>query len=179
VIACFVFCCSVLQRVAVCCSELQCITVQKNAPTSDTQKNATCCSVLQCVAVCCSASCTAAVRWYVLQRSKTHLHVILRQIQRVAVCNPACCSVLQRVAVCPTRFAVCCSTWLCVASQHNTPARDNQKDLTRHHMRVCSYIRGSVLQCVAYDVVCPTRVAVCCSALQHSTTHLHVILTLI
>jgi len=122
--------------------------------------------------VCCSASYTVAVHWYVLQRSKTHLHGIPRQIQRVAVC----CSVLQRVEECPARFAVCCSTLLCVASQHNTLARDNQTDLTCHRMRVCSYMRGSVLQGVACVVVCPTRVAVCCSALQHSKTHLHVIL---
>jgi len=54
-------CCSVLQCIAVYCSVLQCIAVY----CSVLQYVAACCSVLQCVAVCCSvlqcATCAANI----------------------------------------------------------------------------------------------------------------------
>jgi len=52
-------CCNALQRVAACCSVLQCVAVLE----ADTGSNLlihgvsilqVCCSVLQCVAACCS-----------------------------------------------------------------------------------------------------------------------------
>ena len=72
--------CSLLQRVAVCDSVLQCVAVNYMdrgmvngvLPHLGEQLQVVCCSVLQCVAVCCS----------VLQ------------------CVAVCCSVLQCVAVC-------------------------------------------------------------------------------
>jgi len=52
----------VLQRVAVCCSVLQCVAVCRSVLTpagignvrGELLNDAVCCSVLQCVAVCCS-----------------------------------------------------------------------------------------------------------------------------
>ena len=70
--------CSVLQRVAVCCSVLQC------SPRMICARSATCFrrSMLQCVAVCCSVLQCVAVLCNVLQ------------------CVAVCCSVLQCVAAC-------------------------------------------------------------------------------
>ena len=47
---CVAVCCSVLQRVVVCCSVLQCVEVC----CSVLQRVVVCYSLLQCVAVCCS-----------------------------------------------------------------------------------------------------------------------------
>jgi len=70
---------SVLQRVAVCCSMLQCVELVIHDDThyafyiafcvscSMLQCVAVCCSVLQCVAVCCSALQCVAVRCSALQ----------------------------------------------------------------------------------------------------------------
>jgi len=55
-----VFCCGVLQCVAVCCSVLQCVMCHDSRATCDAGFGGViiplciCCSVLQCVAVCCS-----------------------------------------------------------------------------------------------------------------------------
>jgi len=68
-----VACCSVLQRVAACCSVLQ--------------RVAACCSVLQCIAVCCSA----------LQRDTRCCSMLLC----VAVCCCVCCSVPAPHSACP------------------------------------------------------------------------------
>ena len=92
-------CCSVLQCVAVCYSELKYAAVLSGdrpralyvaVRCSVLQSVAECCRVLQCVAECCS----------VLQ------------------CVAACCSVLQCVAVCCSVLqcvAVCCRVLQCVA----------------------------------------------------------------
>jgi len=87
----------VLERVAVCCSLVQCVAVV-----------AVCCSVLQCVAVCCSVletSCqiSSFLSWSVC-----------------SMCCSVCCSVLRRVrGVMPnvelTCIGVCCSVMQCDA----------------------------------------------------------------
>ena len=46
-VQCVAVCCSVLQRVVVCCSVLQCVAVC----CSVLQRVVVCCSVLQCIAV--------------------------------------------------------------------------------------------------------------------------------
>ena len=71
--------CNMLQRVAVCCSVLQCVA------RSAVWDTAMCCSVLQCVAVCCS--------------------VLLDLLYETLQCVPACSIVLQCVAVC---CYICC-----------------------------------------------------------------------
>jgi len=81
VLQCVAVYCSVLQRIAVCCSVLQCAAVY--------------CSVLQCIAVCCSVLQCVAVWCSVLQCVVACCSVL----QCVAVC----CSVLQ----CNARI----STW--------------------------------------------------------------------
>jgi len=53
VLQCVAVCCSVLQCVAVCCSVLQC-AVLRIWMSHGVQCVAVCCSVLRCVAVCCS-----------------------------------------------------------------------------------------------------------------------------
>ena len=75
---CDVACCSVLQRVAACCSVLQCDVVC----CSVFQRVAACCSVLQCVAVCCSvlqcvagATDTSPVTWLIKMCDMIHKHV--------------------------------------------------------------------------------------------------------
>jgi len=83
-----IFCCSVLQCVAVCCSVLQCVAV--------------CCSVLWAA---CSARCPY-FPWY-----------LMLQYVAVLQCVAVCCSVLQCVAVCYSGWhcvAVCCSVLQCV-----------------------------------------------------------------
>jgi len=99
-------CCSVLQRVAVCCSVLHCVVRQARSRMNESclfqlarsllfyiAVRIVCCSVLQCVAVCCS----------VLQ------------------CVAVCCSVFQCVALCCFVLqcvAVCCSVLQCVAGTY-------------------------------------------------------------
>jgi len=74
--------CSVLQRVAVCYSVLQC---DKARLLQDYVLVAECCSVLRCVAVCCSVLRCVAVCCSGAVRCK---------------CAAVCCSVLQCAAVC-------------------------------------------------------------------------------
>jgi len=52
----YAVCCSVLQRVAACCSEICIFDLQRGGQMGVIymQYVAVCCSVLQCVAVCCS-----------------------------------------------------------------------------------------------------------------------------
>jgi len=93
VLQCVVVCCRVWcrqssginsERVAVCCSVLQCVAV--------------CCSVLPCVAVCCSRflhrTRLETVVWAAEVRNK------FRMCCSVSQCVAECCSVLQCVAVC-------------------------------------------------------------------------------
>ena len=88
-------CCSVWQRVALCCSVL--ISMASLNPVDSiwmVQCVAVCCSVLQCVAACGSVVQCVAVCCSVLQ------------------CVAVCCNVWQRVAVCGHVLqcvAVCCS----------------------------------------------------------------------
>jgi len=84
-------CCSVLQRAAECCRELQCVAVAK-IPLRACLSG--CCSVLQRVAVRCSELQCVAVP----------------QTPRMA-CLSGCCSVLQRVAACCSEL----SRWVCVS----------------------------------------------------------------
>jgi len=101
---CVAVCCSVLQRVAVCCSAWQCQTPDASHSCLQTQQSAVSCSVLQCVAVCCSVLQCMAVsdaRRLTLLPANT---AISSELQCVAVC----CSVMQCVAV-------CCSVLQCVA----------------------------------------------------------------
>ena len=113
----------VLQRVAVCCSALQCVAgrcilhiyihlsifhevliyicISCVVRLFVLQCVAVCCSVLQCAAVCCSV------------------------LQRVAVC----CSVLQCAAVCCSVLqcvAVCCSVFTAIRKWIKDPIKRNQ-----------------------------------------------------
>jgi len=126
----------VLQRVAACCSVLQCVAVGlswlKTLILIRCLQVGVCCSVLQHVAACCSVWQRVAACSSVLQR----VAVCCNVLQCVAVCfsvsvladDAECdemfagryvCSVLQRVAACCSvlqRVAVCCSVlqWACL-----------------------------------------------------------------
>ena len=98
---CDTVCCSMLQRVAVCCSGAVILINVKNIESQDRcccvlQWVAVGCSEWQCVAVCCSGlQCVAVCRGALC----------------MSPCKP-CCSVLQCVAVCCSVLqcvAVCCS----------------------------------------------------------------------
>jgi len=109
VLQCVAVCCSVMQRVAVSCSELQCVAV--------------CCGVLQRVVLQCVTSLgfvqlsvyavvlCVAVRCSVLQC----VAVSCNMLQCVAVCcnvsqcNEVCCGVLQYVAMCCS--VLCCNVF--------------------------------------------------------------------
>ena len=75
-IRCVAVCCSVLQRVLVCCSVIHL------SYSSNFSEHQVCCSVLQCVAVCCSVL-------------LCHLLELLPQLSA----HQVCCSILQCVAV--------------------------------------------------------------------------------
>jgi len=144
------WCCSVLQCVAVCCSVLQCVAVgcifalreDMSVEVYDGGNDvvlrcvAVCCSVLQCGAVCCSV--LQCVVYSFLGRAQVSRQMIVEMTWCCSVlqCVAVWCSVLQRVAVCRI-FAL------------------------REGMSVEAYDSGNdaVLQCVAC-------VAVCCSVLQ-------------
>jgi len=76
------------QRVAVCCTALQCVAV--------------CCSVLKCVAAC------VCVCTYVRY---PHIHLLLSSVISEQYCEyvavAVCCSVLQCVAACIVCVCVC------------------------------------------------------------------------
>jgi len=140
-------CCSVLQRVAVCCSMLQtqlCHHTHSRIhnPHTVLQCVAACCSVLQCAADTIMTSHTAAHTTYTLCCSA---------LQRVA----ACCSVLQRVAD-------------TIMTSHS---ETSQAQSQRHNMCHVSdmlqrvAVQYTVLQCVKCLAfcVCVCVVAVCCS----------------
>jgi len=95
---CVVVCCSVLQRVAVCCNE--CAKWRDNAADMYV-----CGNVLQYVAACCS----------VLQSVLSVQNGVTTW--QVCMCVVVCCSVLQRVAACCSVLqcvAVCCNEyWVC------------------------------------------------------------------
>jgi len=84
---------SVLQRVAVCCSVLQCGALWGSV----LQRVAVCCNVLQHVAACFSGEVLGGLI-YLHDKGIIHRSVL----QRVAACCSVflCCSVLQCVAVC-------------------------------------------------------------------------------
>jgi len=99
-------CCSVLQRVAACCSVLQCVMQRV------LQCVAVCCSVLQFVAVRVSvcvahlqvrrsswATCSVAVCVAVCIVECLAVCVAVYVLQCVAVCCRVCCSALQRLCL--------------------------------------------------------------------------------
>ena len=165
-------CCSMLQRVAVCCGVLQCVTLDATTETS-LWRCSVCCSMLQCVAACCGVLWCVAVIYRVLQCVAVCCSVLqlvtayCSELQRVAVFEvrcpkpdepteavsvlqhvAGCCSVLQGVAGCCRvlqRVAACCSVLQCVTLDATN------KTSIRRRLVCCS-----VLQCVA----------VCCSLLQ-------------
>ena len=94
-----------IERVAMCCSVLQCV-LQSVAVSIHTYKRC----VLQCVALCYSLLQCASVYCFVLQRVVVCCSILQS--------NAVCCSVLQCVAVCCSVLqctAVCCSVLQCVA----------------------------------------------------------------
>jgi len=135
-------CCSVLQRVAACC------TNDKFDWSTSPEIISECCCVFQCVAVCCSM-----LQRVALTTNSTGQH-LQRSFQCVAVCCSVfpcaamCCSVLQRVAACCTNnslnfWAVSTLRWLPNLLRNNLVC-----DL--HCVAVCC----SVLQCVAVCYRC-------------------------
>jgi len=119
----------VLQRVAVCCSVLQCVSTSTSVVTAyyswlrkgtmnqvsvkPLQCVAVSCSMLQCVAVCCSMLHCAALCCAVLQYA---FQVSFRKKTQWLPCGK--CNTDVRVAVCCSvlqRAAVCCSVLQCVA----------------------------------------------------------------
>ena len=136
-------CCSILQRVAVCCSVLPGALDEPSRTCKGVAVVvAVCCSVLQCVAVCCPGHGTSP---WVVQRC-CNLHrccnccgVCCSVLQCIKVCCGVCCSVLQRVVVC----------WL----------------VRRKSQHVCTKLLQRVLQCVLQCC------AVCCSVLQCVVAH--------
>ena len=81
-------CCSVLQRVVVCCSVLQCEVHEKD---EDDDSNDV---FVKCIAVCCSVCCS------VLQCEVHEKDEDDNPNDEFVKCVAVCCSVLQRVAVC-------------------------------------------------------------------------------
>jgi len=127
-----------LQRVAACCSVLQCslgvIIVMSHSYSS----------VLLCVAVCCS----------VLQCSLGVILIISHSYSSVLQCVAVCCSVLQCVAV-------CCSVLPCVAvliRRHNNElfiqlATSSSYTCVCMCARVCLCVCACVRVCVCMCVV--------------------------
>jgi len=167
-----VWCCSMLQYVAVCCSVLQCVAVQvgcnywcelqivaQDGRDVVLQCVAVCCSMLQCVVVCCSVlQCrlAASIGMSSKLRPRTEGVWCCSTLQYVAVC----CSTLQYAAVRCSALqyvAVCCSVLQCVAVQIGCNYWCELKIMAqdgRYVVLQCVAVRCSVLQCVA----------VCCSA---------------
>jgi len=126
----------VLQRVAVCCSALQCVAVRCRILSRCAQTSRlryVHCSLLQCGAMCCIALQCAAVQcvaghWRVA-------HELLVHGMRVVQCVLVCCRVLQYVAVCCKALACCArigSLWnVCVQSV----AVQCTCDFTHSHVR--------------------------------------------
>jgi len=104
--------CSVLQRVAACCSVLQCALTYCRQEQRQLVRIAVCCSVLQCVAVCYS----------VLQR----VAVCTDTLQTRAKTTRPCCSELQCVAV-------CCSVDLHIADKSKDNSSNSVIHYSRHH----------------------------------------------
>jgi len=107
---CVAVCCSVLQRIAVCCSMYISYLVttwragETMASVSVLQRVAACCSALQRVAVCCSVLQFACI----IPRD----NLTCRRDNGFCICVAVCCSVLQCVAVCCSVLpcvALCCS----------------------------------------------------------------------
>jgi len=115
---CVAVCCSVLQRVAACCSVTMSLKWLSHKVSKITKSPcvAVCCSVLQCVAACCSV--TMSLKWPstksvksqclpVLQRVAAFCSVtmslkwLFHKVSRITMspCVAVCCSVLQRLAV--------------------------------------------------------------------------------
>ena len=148
----------VLQRVAVCCSMLQCVAGYLHVARELLVCGmcvTVCCSVLQHVAVCCSTSQCVAVRCSALQYVAGYLHTV-RELLVCSMCVAlVCCSMLQCVSghlhvarellVSGMCIAVCCSVGQCVTS-------------------LCSVLQCSALQdtCVL-RVNCSSTVFVWCS----------------
>jgi len=78
---CVAPCCSMFQRVAACCSALQCF-----AELASSQVKTVCCSVLQRVAACCSELPRVAVRCNMLRSGAYFESSSISLFQRVAAC---------------------------------------------------------------------------------------------
>jgi len=137
-------CCTVLQRIAVYCSVVQCFAVTEYVCSFGIIIDET--NLLQCVAVCCSDIIDMFFRnsqWR-LEYAAVCCHVLL--YDAVLQCVAVCCSALQCVAVCCSVLhcvAVFCSVLQCVA--------------------VCC----SMIQCIAGFCRVLQRVPSCCSVLQY------------
>jgi len=118
----------VLQRVAACCSVLQCAELSWRM----LRRVAVCCSVLQCAAACRSVVQRPAVCCSVLQ------------------CGPVWCSVLQHVLEC---VAACCSVLQCVAVLLQQRDSHDAQVLSRVAEK-CVAVRCSVLQLQCVAVCC-------------------------
>jgi len=89
--------CSVLQRVAACCSVSTLRLKRVTLVNTVRESVAVCCSVLQCVAVCCSVSTLRVKRGTLINTVHESVAVVCSVLQCVTVCYSA----LQCVAVCP------------------------------------------------------------------------------
>jgi len=89
--------CSVLQRVAACCSVSTLRLKRVTLVNTVRESVAVCCCVLQCVAVCCSVSTLRVKRGTLINTVHESVAVVCSVLQCVTVCYSA----LQCVAVCP------------------------------------------------------------------------------
>jgi len=144
---CVAVCCSVLQRVAVCgsdlCTILAWIGTLVNSRTSLTLCGTGHCSVSECGAVCCSALQSVAVFYSVLQ-----CVAVLWQ------CFTVCFSVLQCVAVCCS--CVQCSTVCCSALR---TIREATGGLITHTSRCSFYYTNTSCRTCAWVMSAYTEVS--------------------
>jgi len=92
----------VLQCVAVCCSDLQCVVLVLTKLPLDLYLHhvAVCCSVLQCDAVCCPSVSKISLDLYLdhftcIDPMNLHIYIFI-----VLQCDAACCGALQFSAMC-------------------------------------------------------------------------------
>ena len=155
-------CCIVLQRIAECCSTLQCVAVRHKVLKScnDNGSEEVCCSVLQRVAASCSVSIIWICIWTPRVTSTTRIFAPI-------VCIATHCNTLQHTSThCNTlqhtlfyiddvhicmRVYTLCLTDCMYTYMHSICC------MGQHQFAVCC----SVLQCVA----------VCCSVLQCVSYH--------
>jgi len=174
-------CCSVLQRVAACCSVLQCVLWSRCATLETYWEN-----ILQHTAAHDSVMFTAKVLQHTsahcntLQHMATHAQLVLmiaivltigivlvmcywllhfNVLQCVYSVNAVCCSALQCAAVCCSvlRYAVVCIQ--CVALRCSAYRSDDV-------ILIAAFQCAAV--CIQCAAVCMQCVAVCCSAYRTS-----------